>query len=107
MAYRSHSNALRDPDNTGAPHSPLSHGVAAKRSSPLPAKRTDAGCWPICSTLTAKCAADANIATLPALFAMQTKSRGGSRETDVNEFAVSSIGVPSAVVAVTIVTPVA
>ena len=57
--------------------------------------------------LIAKCFASLKIGALCAVLAMQTNNNGGSKETDVNEFAVNPRGKPSVSVVVMIVTPVA
>jgi hypothetical protein len=50
----------------GAPASPHDQGVLPNRSSTRVEKVIEAGCWPVCSTLIAKCDARVSASALAA-----------------------------------------
>jgi len=72
----------------------------------LEANRLDRFLCVSASTFTAKCPLEQKVVRLAAPLAMHTRTRGGSSDTEVNEFAVKPRGVPDASRVVTIVTPV-
>src|SRR3954454_1088257 len=106
-AKRSHSNTPSESLRIGAPASPHDHGVTPKRSSSRVEKRIDAGCWPVCSTLIAKCDALVSASAVAASLWTHTRSSGGSSETEVKLLTVRPAGVTAESTQVTTVTPVA
>src|SRR5687768_8779576 len=106
-AWRSHSNTLSELPSTGAPNSPGDQSLLPKRSSSRVEKRIEAGCWPVCSTLTAKWFAEVRAAAHAAILWTQTSSSGGSSDTEVKLLAVIPNGRPCESKQVTTVTPVA
>src|SRR5215218_2870603 len=66
----------------------------------------DSACCPLASTLTTKWLACSNAARRLERVDRQNRTRGGSSDTEVNEFTVTPVCSPSGVSVVTMVTPV-
>src|SRR5438105_428680 len=102
-----HSNAATVPSISGAPDAPGRTDTSRDLSSAGGADCRARWSWSAPSTFTAKCVAAVNTGVLDAVLAGHHSTSGGSRDTDVNEFAVMPTGSPSGPAQVTMVTPVA
>ena len=103
---RAQSNQATAPSISGLPEVAACQATAENLSARFEAKTPDMSFWLSARIFTAKPCAAVKVAQLDAALAMQTRSNGGSSETDVKELAVKPRGAPSASMVVTMVTPV-
>jgi hypothetical protein len=102
----SQSKVATDPSSSGLPLCPGRQSTEANLSTVFEAKTPDAAFWLSFRMLIAKLLEAAKTVCPSACLAIQTRTRGGSSDTDVKEFAVKPRGSASGPIAVTMVTPV-
>jgi hypothetical protein len=90
----------------GTPVLQVSVSMPANRSPSFCTNWRAMACWSACSTLTVNRPAASRIGRLRELRSTQTRARGGSSDTEVNELAVSPTRRPSSQTVVITVTPV-
>src|SRR2546425_13035413 len=97
MLRRAHSNAVIASASSAHPWAPHRYLTPSHVLTDGLANRFDSACWPVESTLTAKCEACSKAARRLERVDKQNSTSGGSSDTEVNEFTVTAGWPPAAV----------